>query len=236
MRHTAKVRFATHLTATQLRARCHEGLVGMKTFAGRATYWLAVGGVGLGLLATAPAARAQDAIQLGSVEAVASGVARVPVSVRVSPATTSGPGGSGTVQAISFRVRFDPASAVASATVHRAGVLANLRPLFESTPLSPDGVGYLASFDERTNPIPFRSATSGQPDLVAELDLRLAPGLPDGTVVHLELAPGTSMLADRAGTAVRSVSGGSLSLSGSTVVVVRRAIGSGPRTGAGTEK
>ena len=190
--------------------------------AGAATRWLLVGGIGLGLLATAPPARAQDAIELDTVEARPSGVARVPVRVRLAPATSAGSDGSGPVQAISFRVRFDPASAVVSATVHRMGVLANLKPLFESIPRSQDAIGYLASFDERTDRIAFRSGITGEPDLVAELELRLAPGLPDGSIVRLELEPGTSMLSNRAGTAVRSAPSGTLRLSGSTVVVVQR--------------
>src|SRR5690349_14815356 len=77
-------------------------------------------------------AAAQDVITVGTVTADNGPTVEVPVSLRDVSGTPLGmdqPAAS-RIQAFSIRVTYSPASAVSSVTFSRAGVTANLQPIF----------------------------------------------------------------------------------------------------------
>ncbi|MBK6728747.1 MAG: hypothetical protein IPG63_16270 [Xanthomonadales bacterium] len=120
------------------------------------------------------------------------------------------------VQGIALRVRILPGTAVTSAQIERAGLLTNVVPLFEVNPRTADGASWLVSLDAGLfGPRQTTDATG----MVAQLRLRLAPGLASGARIRLQLDPGTSLLANRDGSIEESIGNGWLELRDGSIKV-----------------
>lgn len=123
------------------------------------------------------------------------------------------------IQGLSLRVRCLPAEAVESVTVRRAGVTAGLAPLFEARPASAGAAGLVVSFDEATQPLPLDPPARGERMTVARVEVRLARGLPPGTVVEVRLDPQVTTLANQAGTVSETAANGWLQLRDGRITV-----------------
>jgi uncharacterized protein YjdB len=148
-------------------------------------------------------AAAQDVITVGSVTADNGPTVDVPVSLRDVSGTPLGmdqPAAS-RIQAFSIRVTYAPASAVSSVTFSRAGITANLQPIFETSPSSSGAISLLASFQQSTNPIPFTLNASAPGNLIAHLVFTLSPSAAPGSVISLTLDSATTQLTDEGGSA-----------------------------------
>jgi hypothetical protein len=156
------------------------------------------------VLVAGVAVYAQDVVTLGQIKAAPGDIAKVPVWVTDTGGTVLGVGQAAgrRIQGLSFKVAYTPSEAVVSATFSRAGITASLKPLFEASPTSGNTAGYLASFDEETNPIPFTVSQSkaSQGDWVAVLTLKISPEAAPGTVVTLTLDPAVTILTNQGGT------------------------------------
>ncbi|MCL4806508.1 MAG: hypothetical protein KJ062_01730 [Thermoanaerobaculia bacterium] len=111
------------------------------------------------------------------------------------------------IQAFAVTVRFEPAAAVASATLSRAGLLASRTPAFETTASGAGTITWVGSFDEAEGAIPF-TQPPGTGDTVLSLAVTLAPG----ATASASLDPATTTLSNQAGTTSESADGGTLAL------------------------
>jgi hypothetical protein len=176
---------------------------------------LAVGAL-LGTLA----ASAQDAITVASTSANSGAVVSVAVSIRDAAGTPLGSDATAgnRIQGVSFLLKYDPAF-ITSVTFSRAGVMQNLVPLYERTVNTSGRIGYIASFSETTQPIPFTTGT----DRVGTLTVQLASGLSNGATTTLTLDPLLTGLANQDGTLFETrynshltISSGSITIGGSS--------------------
>ena len=159
------------------------------------------------LLAAAPAP-AQDRLAFGAPSGV--GPFTVPIALSDAAGTPLGldrPAGS-RIQAFAVTVRFAPASAVSSASLARAGVLASRAPVFETTASGEGTLTWVGAFDEGPGAIPFAQPPSASGDVVLALSVALAPG----ATVSASLDATTTLLSNQAGTASESAGDGSLLL------------------------
>lgn len=179
---------------------------------------VAVLAVAVQLLALA--ARAQDVITIGTVNASGPTV-DVPVSIRDVAGTALGMDQAppARIQAFSIRVLYSPASAISSVTFNRAGITSGLSPTFETKPASAGAISLLASFQQSTSPIPFTLNAGAPGNLVAHLVFTLSPSAAPGTDIALTLDGTTTQLTDDGGTAAtKETSGnGRLSLVGGAI-------------------
>lgn len=169
---------------------------------------------------SAPAASRRTQVQLGSAKVPAGKTVLLPVTVRDRQETPLGwerPFGE-RIQGIALKVRAVPATGVASITVRRAGVTAGLAPLFEAQPRAAGAGSLVVSFDEATQLVPLSPAgRTGQ--IVATVEVKLAPGLARGTVIELRLDPGVTVLSNQGGTVAESVANGWLEITDGRIEV-----------------
>jgi len=159
------------------------------------------------LLLAAPAALAQDSLRFGTPSG--SGPYTVPILLADDAGTPLGvdrPAGS-RIQAFAVTVRFTPASAVTSASLARAGLLAGSTPVFETTAEGDGTITWVGSFDEAGGALPF-SQPPGAGDPILALSVTLA----SGATVSASLDGATTTLSNQAGTASETVAGGTLAL------------------------
>src|SRR3954452_6633650 len=127
------------------------------------------------LLAALPLFAASDVLTVGTLTATSGSVAAVPVYVQDSGGTPLGMDQSATdrIQGIGFKITYAPTSAVSAATFARAGVLQGLTPLYENV-LTPAGsVGYVASFVQSTDPVPFVLDAASPGNLIGYLNVTI---------------------------------------------------------------
>jgi hypothetical protein len=164
----------------------------------------------------------QSEVRLASARAEAGKTVVLPLTVTDRQGTPLGwerPFGE-RIQGLAFKVRALPATAVRSMVVRRAGVAGDLAPLFETSPAGQGSASLLVSFDEATALLPLSTTgRRGQP--VAEVEVRLAPGLAPGAVVELRLDPGVTVLSNQGGTVVESAANGWLRLVDGKIQVQR---------------
>jgi hypothetical protein len=159
------------------------------------------------LLLVAPATLAQDTLRFGAPSG--SGPFTVPILLSDAAGTPLGvdrPADS-RIQAFAVTVRFTPASAVASASLGRAGLLTGRTPLFETTAEGDGTITWVGSFDESAGAIPFAQPPGGG-DAILTLSVTLAPG----ATVRASLDGSTTTLSNKAGTTSETVAGGALLL------------------------
>ena len=153
---------------------------------------------------------------------------RVPVRVRDRAGTPldEGAGGDDEIQGYAFRIDFADAL-VDGVTFVRAGVTANRMPLFSSVTPGADRIVVLMSFSNVTDPLSFTPDGPAPGDLIGELDLTLAAGLPVGTHVQLTVAAASATLSNFGGTVSETVANGQLALGHGDVVVGDPIFGNG---------
>ena len=159
------------------------------------------------LLLAAPAVLAQDSLRFGAPSG--SGPYAVPILLADAAGTPLGvdrPAGS-RIQAFAVTVRFNPASAVTSASFVREGLLAGSTPVFETTAEGDGTITWVGSFDESAGAIPFAQPPGGG-DAILTLSVTLAPG----ATVRASLDGSTTTLSNTAGTTSETVAGGALLL------------------------
>lgn len=162
---------------------------------------------------------ATDVLTVGSVTSPA-GTIRVPLYVRDTAATRLGverPAGE-RIQAIGFRVFFEPAELVGSASFARAGVLSKT-PLFESTVQPAGSIGFIGSFAESTNPLALGSDAAVPGNLIGYLLLTTAPGATAGTTITLSLDETVSILSNQTASITETFANNGLSLQSGAVTI-----------------
>lgn len=170
-------------------------------------------------LSPAAAHAAPDVLSVGSVTAP-NGTLSIPVYVRDVSGTRLGvdrPAGQ-RIQAVGFKVRFSPASAVTSASFSRGGVLART-PLFDAVLQPTGGVGYVGSFSEDTNALAFTSNGTAPGNLIGHLTVTTSGNLAPGSVITLSLDHQTSILSNQAGTVTETYANGGLSLQNGSITI-----------------
>lgn len=159
---------------------------------------------------------ATDVFTVGSVTAPA-GTISVPVFVRdVSTTALGADKGAGLrIQGIAFKVTFSPAGS-ANATFMRAGVLLKT-PLFETTLPVTNGLGYVASFAESNNALPFASNAAAPGQLIGYLVVTTNAAA--GTVIDISLDPVFTTLSNQTGTVTESFANTTLSSQDGSITV-----------------
>ncbi|HEY6212158.1 MAG TPA: Ig-like domain repeat protein [Vicinamibacterales bacterium] len=169
------------------------------------------------LLAALPlAALGQDVMTLSLTSGSAGATVRVPLSLQDVAGTPLGSDAAigSRIQGIAFRVAYDP-SKVTGVTFARAGALQNVTPLYERTSSASGSIGYVGSFEEATQPIPFGSGVAR----IGTLSVQLAPGLPNGSVVALTFDASNTVLSNQAGTLFESPYNRKLGLGSGSITV-----------------
>lgn len=148
----------------------------------------------------AMAAVAQDSLQIGNTvcTSVAPGsTVTVPVYVRDTAGTPLGvdQGVANRIQSIAFQIFPTNASAIAldaagrlQVSIAPAGVTAALgTPTFVNIPRNDSSFAYIVSYDAGSQPIPFTLNATPPGDLVANINVTLAPRTAPGTTIQLML-------------------------------------------------
>jgi hypothetical protein len=178
----------------------------------------------LSLLAALPLFAASDGLTVGSLTAPNGSVAAVPVYVRDNGGSPLGMDQStaNRIQGFGFKVTFSPTSAVSAATFTRGGVLQGLAPLFETVLAPPGAVGYVGSFAQSTNPVPFVLNAAAPGDLIGYLNVTIPQSVAAGTTITLTVEPLTATLSNQAGTVIETGNNGKLAVTNGTITVVPR--------------
>ncbi|HEX6640792.1 MAG TPA: fibronectin type III domain-containing protein, partial [Thermoanaerobaculia bacterium] len=163
---------------------------------------------------------AQDVLTVASDIAPAGGIAKLPVSILDRTATPLGidAGSSDRIQAFAFKVLF-PTELVTSVAFARAGVAAQVTPLFESELQGSGWSSCIVSFHEATNPLAFHLDTTAPGDRIGTLTVTMRNDAPAGSIARLILDPPSAMLSNRTATTRESVADGTLSLVNGSVTV-----------------
>src|SRR5262249_50804596 len=130
-----------------------------------------------------------DTLTIGNLSAARGTTANVPVYVRDTSGSPLGmdQAAANRIQGIGFKVSYAPLASVTVVSFTRAGVLQGLTALYETT-LTPAGsVGYVGSFAQSTNPIPFVSDASAPGSLIGYLNVTIAQNAPVGTPITLTI-------------------------------------------------
>jgi len=172
----------------------------------------------IALLLVTLSVSAQDVLTIGSGSAASGGTVSLPISIRDATGTVLGTdAGTGQrIQSIAFKVMF-PASQVSAISFTRAGVIASLTPLYETTLQGSGWLSYVVSFSELTNAIPFPPNTNAQ---VGTLSVTLSAQAAAGSTVPLTLHPPSAVLSNQAGSTVETIATGALSLVNGSISVV----------------
>jgi len=165
---------------------------------------------------------------VGSATAAPGATVRIPIDLVDRPDTPLGPERpfGDRVQALALTVRCAPCDGIAALALEPAGPLARHEPTFESRPGRPGQAALVTVYDEATAPLFLGLSSSRLRQRVATLVVQLAPSAPAGTTLDLRLDPGTTLLANQAGTTHESAPNGWLELADG-----RLAIGSRPPPG-----
>ena len=126
------------------------------------------------------------------------------------------------MQALALTVRCAPCDGIAALTVEPAGPLARFEPTFASRPERPGQAALVTVYDEATAPLFLGLSSSKLRQRVATLVVQLAPSAPAGTTLDLRLEPGTTMLANQAGTIYETVPNGWLDLADGRLTITAR--------------
>ena len=140
----------------------------------------------LTLLAALPLFAASDTLTIGTLAAPRGSVAAVPVYVRDVGGSPLGMDqtAANRIQGIGFKVTYSPASAVSSATFTAAGVLQGLTPLYQTVLTPPGSVGYVGSFAQSTNPVPFVLNAAAPGNLIGYLNITIPQSASPGTITR----------------------------------------------------
>ena len=178
----------------------------------------------LTLLAALPLFAASDGLTVGSLTATSGSVAAVPVYVRDVSGTPLGMDQSADdrIQGFGFKVTYAPTSAVSSATFARAGVLQGLSPLYETVLTPPGAVGYVASFAQSTNPVPFDLNAASPGNLIGYLNVTIPQGVATGTTITLTVEPETATLSNQGGTVSETGNNGKFAITNGTITIAPR--------------
>jgi hypothetical protein len=178
----------------------------------------------LTLLAALPLFAASDTLTVGTLTATSGSVAAVPVYVRDNGGSPLGMDQStdNRIQAFGFKVTFSPTSAVSAATFTRGGVLQGLTPLYETVLTPPGAVGYVGSFAQSTNPVPFDLNAAAPGNLIGNLNVTIPQGVAAGTTITLTVEPVTATLSNQAGTVDETGNNGKLAITNGTITIVPR--------------
>lgn len=146
---------------------------------------------------------AKEVLTIGSTTAKKNTTIELPVYLRDVSNTYVGMerGAGEKLQAVAFRVNVSPAAAVNSVSFSRRGVFAGKTPLYElamTPPGSTSSVGYVVSFAESTNPIPFNLNAPAPGDPIGVLTIAI--GNSDAKQLKVELDPNTAIVSNQAGT------------------------------------
>ena len=176
------------------------------------------------LMAAMPLFAASDVLTVGSLSSANGSVAAVPVYVRDVSGSALGMDQStdNRIQGIGFKVTYAPTSAVTSATFTRAGVLQGLTPLYESVLPSAGAIGYVASFAQSTNPIPFDLDLAAPGNLIGYLNVTIPQGIATGTTIALTVEPVTATLSNQGGTLDETGNNGKLAVVDGLITIVPR--------------
>ena len=113
------------------------------------------------------------------------------------------------LEAMALRVNY-PRGAIVSATMHRAGLTAGPKPMFETAVEGPDSIVLLASFSQ---PVA-ESADLGR-SVIAEVELTFAPSAPRDLQITLD--PALCTLGEKSGMNMFSVANGTLVVTGTSI-------------------
>ncbi len=175
----------------------------------------------IALFACAVTARAAtDVFTIGSAT-MPKGTVSIPVYVRDVATTRLGADKTTglRIQALAFRITFAPAGAVTSASFTRAGVLAGKTPLFETVLPFSNGVGYVVSFAESTNALPFNNSTSAPGQLIGNLSITMGAGVVPGNVITASFDTTHTALSNQAGTVTETFANAGLTLQDGLITV-----------------
>jgi hypothetical protein len=175
----------------------------------------------LTLLAALPLFAASDTLTIGTLAAPLGSVAAVPVYVRDVAGSPLGMDQAAVnrIQGIGFKVVYSPASAVSSVTFTPAGVLQGLTPLYQ-TVLTPAGsIGYVGSFAQSTNAIPFVLNAAAPGSLIGYLNVAIPQSVSAGTTIILAAEPATATLSNQAGTVIETGNNGKLAVINGAITV-----------------
>ena len=176
------------------------------------------------ILLAATSAFAQSAMSIGEAKMLVVKDAK-PGAPRIMQAPvyleTDGKAANGDpLQSFAFRVLYEPASAVQSVSVFRAGVIADAKPLFEATPLHNNTISYMGMFPPAGGNVHFKT-NAGERNLIAVIELTLAPEVQDGAEISLSLDDKISTVANLGGTQEQSYAKGNLRIGRPVMSMVR---------------
>jgi hypothetical protein len=175
----------------------------------------------IALFACAATARAAtDVLTIGSAT-VPKATVSIPVYVRDVATTRLGADKTASlrIQALAFRIKFAPAGSVTSASFTRVGVLAGRTPLFETVLPFSNGVGYVASFAESTNALPFNTSTAAPGQLIGNLSITMGAGVVPGNVITASFDTAHTALSNQAGTVTETYANAGLTLQDGLITV-----------------
>jgi len=141
-------------------------------------------GFAVAMLASARPARAQlDILALGSATGDKGTTVTIPLYVRDASATILGldAGAGNHIQGINLQLTWPAGVGTVSSILH-SGLCAPLTPIAEFTPGSgPTSIGYVVSYVESTNPIPFTLDAVSPGQQVATVSFAIDPAAAKGT-------------------------------------------------------
>jgi hypothetical protein len=184
----------------------------------------------LTLLVALPLLAASDTLTIGTLAAPLGSVAAVPVYVRDVAGSPLGMDQAAVnrIQGIGFKVVYSPASAVSSVTFTPSGVLQGLTPLYQ-TVLTPAGsIGYVGSFAQSTNAIPFVLNAAAPGSLIGYLNVAIPQSVSAGTTIILAAEPVTATLSNQAGTVIETGNNGKLAVINGAITVTAPPEGATP--------
>jgi hypothetical protein len=123
------------------------------------------------------------------------------------------------IQGIGFKVAYAPASAVSSVTFSRAGVMQGLAPLFETTLPSAGAIGYVGSFVQASNPIPFTLDAAAPGNLIGYLNVTISQSATLGASITLTVDATNAALSNQAGTVTETGANGKLTVVNGSLLV-----------------
>jgi hypothetical protein len=179
--------------------------------------------------------RAQDVLTVASDIAPAGGTTTLHVSILDRSTTPLGidAGSSNRIQAFAFKVLF-PTELITSIAFARAGVAAQVTPLFESELQGSGWSSCIVSFHETTSPLTFNLDTTAPGDRIGTLTVTMRNDAPAGSIARLILDPPSAMLSNRTATTRESVADGTLSLVNGSITVTALATPTLVATASGT--
>jgi hypothetical protein len=167
----------------------------------------------LTLLAALPLFAASDVLTVGTISAQRGTVAAVPVYVRDVSGTPLGMDqvAANRIQGLGFKVTYSPAASVSAATFVPGGALQGLTPLYSTVLTPPGAVGYVGSFAQSTNPIPFVLDAAAPGTLIGYLNITIPQSASAGAIT-LTVDATNAALSNQAGTVIETGNNGKLTV------------------------